>query len=340
MTESVTQTLDTLGTSRREATKSPRWVADFLLLAAVWGSSFLFMHLGAVEFGALPTAAVRVAIAALFLLPFVWMRGLLPTLKQHWRRTFLVGVLNAGIPFACYAYALLSISTGLSSILNATVPMFGALVAWAWLKDKPSRTRSLGLVIGFVGVAMLASRATQPGELFKVNAAGGSPGWAVLACLLACVCYAIAASYTRRFLVGIPSLVTATGSLLGATVGLAVPAALMWPTRAPSGTAWGAMLVAGVLCTGVAYVVFFRLIENAGPPRALSVTFLVPVFAVGYGVLFLGEAVTLWMVLCAVVIVGGTALASDLVKLRRIVPPRLRRTVVQGDTSEAPPPPH
>ena len=335
----------TPGESSAATLQGPRWVADFMLLAAVWGSSFLFMHIGAVEFGPLPTAAVRVAIAALFLLPFVWMRGLLPQLRQHWRRTFVVGVLNAGIPFVCYAYALLSISTGLSSILNATVPMFGAVVAWVWLKDRPSATRTLGLVIGFVGVAMLASRDTEPGELFKVNAAGGSPGWAVLACLLACVCYAVAASYTRRFLVGIPSLVTATGSLLGAALGLAIPAAVFWPARAPSGAAWLAMLAVGVLCTGVAYVVFFRLIKNAGPPRALSVTFLVPVFAVGYGVLFLGEAVTLWMVLCAVIIVGGTALSSDLIKLRRLVPssmlpPRLKRPVSKTLPTEAPPPPH
>jgi drug/metabolite transporter (DMT)-like permease len=321
--------------SADSASREPRWVLDFIVLAAIWGSSFLFMHLGAVEFGAFPTAAVRVAIAALFLLPFVWLRGLLPVLKQHWRKTFFVGILNAGIPFACYAYALLSISTGLSSILNATVPMFGALVAWVWLKDKPAPTRILGLVVGFVGVAMLASRATQPGELFTVNAAGASPGWAVMACLLACVCYALAASYTRRYLAGIPSLVTATGSLLGATLGLALPAAWLWPTQAPSGIAWLAMLAAGVLCTGVAYVVFFRLIANAGPPRALSVTFLVPVFAVLYGVLFLGEAVTLWMLLCALVIVGGTALSSDLLKLSRWMPASRR-----ASATEAPPPPH
>jgi drug/metabolite transporter (DMT)-like permease len=314
--------------------REPRWVLDFFLLAAIWGSSFLFMHLGAVEFGAFPTAAVRVAIAALFLLPFVWMRGLLPMLKQHWRKTFFVGLLNAGIPFACYAYALLSISTGLSSIMNATVPMFGAVVAWVWLKDKPAPTRILGLVVGFVGVAMLASRATQPGDLFKVNAAGASPGWAVLACLLACVCYALAASYTRLHLKGIPSLVTATGSLLGATLGLAVPAALLWPARPPSPIAWLAMLAAGVLCTGVAYVVFFRLIEKAGPPRALSVTFLVPVFAVLYGVLFLGEAVTPWMLLCALIIVGGTALSSDLLKLHKWLPASRSPPV-----TEAPPPP-
>lgn len=134
----------------------PRWGKDFMLLAAIWGSSFLFMRIGTVEFGPLPTAAVRVAIAALFLLPLVWLRGLLPVLGKNWKRIFFIGLLNSGIPFACFSFALLSITTGLSAILNATVPMFGALVAWLWLKDKPTPSRMLGLLIGFAGVALLA----------------------------------------------------------------------------------------------------------------------------------------------------------------------------------------
>ncbi len=294
------------------ARSTPRsWGSDFLLLAAIWGSSFLFMRLGAVEFGALPTAAVRVAIAAVFLLPIVWLRGLLPELKKNWRQTFFIGVLNSGIPFACFSFALLSITTGLSAILNATVPMFGALVAWAWLKDKPNSSRVLGLVVGFAGVAMLAwDKAT-----FKPDASGVAPGWAVLACLLACICYGISASYTKRYLSGLSPLVTAAGSQIGATLGLALPAALLWPAHMPGSTAWLALLAVGVLCTGVAYILFFRLIENAGPQRALSVTFVVPVFAVLYGVLFLGEAVTSWMVVCAAVIVCGTALATGLLKI-------------------------
>ena len=296
------------------------WGFDFVLLAAIWGASFLFMHLGAVEFGVLPTAAVRVAVAALFLLPLVWLNGLLPALKKHWRRTFLIGMLNSGIPFALISFALLHISTGLSSILNATVPMFGALVAWAWLKDKLTASRVLGLVIGFAGVAMLAWRAagtTGPGLAFKPDASGVAPGWAVLACLLACLCYGISASYTKRYLSGLPPLVTAAGSQVGATLGLALPALWLWPARMPGTTAWLALLVVGVLSTGLAYILFFRLIEQAGPQRALSVTFLVPVFAVLYGVLFLGEVVTPWMLLCAAVIVCGTALSTGLLKLGR-----------------------
>jgi drug/metabolite transporter (DMT)-like permease len=296
-------------------TTAPKsWVADFVMLAAIWGSSFLFMRISAVEFGPLPTAALRVAIASLFLFPIVWWRGLLPDLRRNWKRIFVIGLLNSGIPFACFSFALLSITTGLSAILNATVPMFGALVAWFWLKDRPGVSRLLGLVVGFAGVAMLAwDKAT-----FKPDAVSGvAPGWAVLACLLACICYGISASYTKRYLSGLPPLVTAAGSQMGATLGLALPALWLWPARMPGSHAWLALLAVGVLCTGIAYILFFRLIENAGPQRALSVTFVVPVFAVLYGAVFLGEHVTAWMLLCAAVIVLGTALSTGLLAFRR-----------------------
>lgn len=295
------------------ALKNKAWLKDFVLLAAIWGASFLFMRIATVEFGPMATAAVRVAIAAAFLLPLVLLRGLWPVLMKHWRRIFLVGLFNSGIPFACFAFALLSITTGLSAILNATVPMFGAVVAWFWLKDRPTGSRVLGLVVGFTGVAMLAwDKAT-----FKPDASGVAPGWAVLACLFACLCYGLSASYTKRYLTGLPPLVTAAGSQIGATLGLALPAALMWPATAPGSGAWLAVAAVGVLCTGIAYILYFRLIEHAGPPRALAVTFVVPVFAVFYGVVFLGEAVTLWMLLCGVVIVCGTALSTGLLKLGR-----------------------
>jgi drug/metabolite transporter (DMT)-like permease len=289
------------------------WLTEFVLLAAIWGSSFLFMRLGAVEFGALPTAGVRVTIASLFLLPLLLWRGLGPQLARHWKKVFFIGLLNSAVPFACFSFALLSISTGLSAILNATAPLFGALVAWVWLKDRPHGLRILGLVIGFVGVALLAWDKAS----FKPNASGVATGWAVLACLLACLCYGISASYTKRHLNGLPALVTATGSQLGATLGLALPTLWLWPQRMPGTTAWLALLAVGVLCTGVAYILFFRLIENVGPARSLTVTFVVPVFAMLYGAIFLNEAVSLWMLICGVIIVCGTALSANLLKLRR-----------------------
>jgi len=294
------------------ASHSPRvWLTEFILLGAIWGASFLFTRLGAAEFGALPTAGLRVGIAAIFLLPLLLLRGQWQALSAHWEKIFFLGMLNSGIPFALYAYALLSISTGLSSLLNATVPLFGALVAWLWLKDRPHGMKILGLLVGFVGVAMLAWGKAS----FKPDASGLVTGWAVLACLAACLCYGLSASFTKRYLGGVPSLVIATGSQLGATLGLALPTLWLWPSQPPSSTAWLALLAVGVLCTGVAYVLFFRLIDKVGAAGSLTVTFLIPVFAVLYGVVFLGESVTAWMLICGTVILLGTALSMGLLKL-------------------------
>ncbi len=284
---------------------------DFGILSAIWGASFLFMQMAAPQFGVMPTAALRVAIASLVLLPLVWHRGLLATLRHHWRATFLVGVFNSGIPFALYAFALAHLSTGLTSILNATTPMFGALVAWIWLRDRPGASRVTGLVIGFIGVALLAGR----GAGLRPEADLQIAVWAVLACLAATTCYALAASFTKKHIPSLPPLVTATGSQIGATWALALPALWFRPDHWPSASVWGALLVVGVLCTGVAYILYFRLIENSGPARALTVTFLVPVFAIAYGVLFLGESVTAWMLLCGAVILLGTSLSSGLIRL-------------------------
>lgn len=287
------------------------WLADFLILAAIWGSSFLFMRVAALELGALPTAAIRVAIASVFLLPLMLSKGHWAELRQHWKPVLFVGVLNSGVPFALYSFAVMHITTGFSSILNATVPLFGAVVAWIWLGDKPSLSRTVGLAIGFGGVVLLAGGQAS----FKPNASGIAPAWAVLACLGATTCYALAASFTKKHIPSLPPLVTATGSQIGATLALALPALWFRPDHWPSASAWWSLLVVGVMCTGVAYILYFKLIEKSGPARALTVTFLVPVFAIAYGVLFLGEAVTAWMLLCGAVILVGTALSSGLVKL-------------------------
>lgn len=294
-------------------------IIDFVLLAAIWGSSFLFMRYAVVDFGFVGTAAVRVAIASAFLLPLMLLRGQGPELHRQWKKVFVLGMLNSGLPFLLFAYALLAITTGLSAILNATVPLFGALIAWLWLKERPGGSRVLGLVIGFAGVALLAWDKAS----FKPDASGIAPAWAVLACLLATVCYGIAANATKRYLTGVPALALATGSQMGATLGLALPALLSWPARPPGTQAWLAVVAVGILCTGIAYILYFRLIDQVGPARAVAVTFVLPVFAVVYGAVFLDEAVTAWMVTCGAVIVLGTALSTGLLKIPAL---RARRT--------------
>ena len=287
-------------------------IIDFVVLAAIWGASFLFMRLGIGEFGVVATAAVRVTVATCFLAPLMLAKGHGAAFRQHWWKVFLVGILNSALPFLLFAFALLSITTGLSAILNATVPLFGALVAWWWLKDRPTGSRVLGLLVGFAGVAALAWDKAS----FKPDAATGiAPAWAVLACLLATLCYAIAASAAKRFLSGLPPLMTATGSQMGSMVVLAGPALWLRPAHVPGLQAWLALVVLGVLCTGIAYILYFRLIEQAGPSRAVAVTFAIPVFAILYGALFLGEPVTLDMLMWGSVVLIGTALSTGVLKL-------------------------
>ena len=291
--------------------KIQRWQTEFLLLAMIWGASFLFMRTAAVEFGALLTAGLRVGIAALFLLPLLLLRGQGPVLRAHWKPVFMIGVFNSALPFALYAFAVQHITTGLSSILNATVPLFGAMVAWAWLGDRPTLSRAIGLGIGFLGVLLLAAGEAS----FTPNASGIAPLWAVAACLLATMSYGLSANFAKRFIPHVPPLATATGSQMGATLALLLPSLLTLPPASPSLQAWGALVVVGVVSTGVAYILYFRLIDQTGPARALTVTFLVPVFAIAYGVLLLDEHITPWMIACGVVIVVGTGLASGLLQL-------------------------
>ena len=293
------------------ASRPTPWIPEFVLLAAIWGASFLFTRMGTVEFGVWATAGLRVLIATLFLLPILFLRGHSQSLREHWKLVLLVGITNSAIPFVCFSFALQSITVGLSSLLNATVPLFGAVIAWVWLSDRPSGSRMLGLAIGFLGVAMLAWDKAS----FKPDASGLSSGWGVLACLFACFCYGISASFTKRFLGGLPSLVSSTGSQLGAALALFPLTIFYWPSHEVSLKAWGAVITLGVVCTGFAYILFFRLIERAGPAKALSVTFAIPVFAVLYGVVLLGETVTPWMVGCGLVIVLGTTLSTGILKL-------------------------
>jgi drug/metabolite transporter (DMT)-like permease len=292
------------------ASQQTSWIPEFVLLAAIWGASFLFTRIGTVEFGVWATAGLRVLIATLFLLPILLIRGHSQSLREHWKLVLLVGLTNSAIPFVCFSFALQSITVGLSSLLNATVPLFGAVIAWVWLSDRPSGSRMLGLAIGFLGVAMLAWDKAS----FKPDASGLSSGWGVLACLFACICYGISASFTKKFLGGLPSLVSSTGSQLGAALALLPLTIFYWPSQVVSMKAWGAVVTLGVVCTGFAYILFFRLIERAGPAKALSVTFAIPVFAVLYGVILLGETVTPWMVGCGLVIVLGTTLSTGLLK--------------------------
>ncbi len=286
--------------------------AELTLLAAIWGASFLFMRMGAGEFGAVAVAALRVSGAALLLMPLLALRRQTAALRRHWRPIFVVGVINSALPFLGFAYALMSITAGLAAIFNATAPLFGAAVAWLWLNERLTRLRTVGLALGFGGVVALAWSNVNSAAEFKT---GGS-GWAVVACVAASALYGLAANYTRKRLVGVAPLAVAAGSQLAATLCLALPAVIWWPQAAPSPRAWIAMVLLAFVCTGFAYLLFFRLIAHVGAANAIAVTYLVPLFAMLWGGLFLAEQVTLPMITGGAVILLGTGFATGMLGMR------------------------
>lgn len=287
----------------------PRDLAELLTLAALWGASFLFMRMGAGEFGAVALAATRGAGAILLLLPLLLWQRQIGALRAHWRPIFILGITNSALPFLAYSYAALSITAGLSAIFNAASPLFAAVIAALWLKDRLTPARMLGLAIGFGGVVWLAWD--------KASFKPGGSGWAVVACVAATMLYGFSANYTKRMLAGVPPMAVAAGSQLSAALVLALPAWIWWPAAAPSAVAWWAAGLLAVVCTGAAYVLYFRLIAHVGPANAITVTFLIPVFAVAWGWLLLDEALTPAMAVGCAVIVLGTGLVTGVIRPMR-----------------------
>ena len=285
-----------------------RDVAELLALAALWGGSFLFMRVAVPAFGPLALAFLRVFGAALMLVPLLAARGELASLRRHWRPIAVVGFVNSALPFLCFAYAALTINAGVSAIFNSATPLFAAIVAWLWLGDRMTPLRIAGLAIGFSGVLWIGWDKADFGP-------GGSAA-AIGACLLATMSYGIAPSLTKRRLGGVPPLAVAAGSQVAAALFLAVPAALAWPAIAPSAQAWLMMALLAFLGTGFAYVLYFRPIANAGPANAVAVTYLIPIFAVVWGGVFLGERLTPTLVAGCLVIFVGTALATGVLRPR------------------------
>lgn len=290
---------------------------DLIILAVVWGASFLFMRVAGPEFGPFALVEVRVAIAGLFLLPFLLLRSGLAELAANWKALVLLGTLSSALPFVLLVYSTLHITGGFASILNATSPLWAALIAWVWLADRMTVSQVAGLVLGFIGVYILVWDEMSFALIDGVTLA-------ILAALLSSVCYGAAANYTKRYVWRVNPLVLAVGSQLGAAIVLLPGAVLTWPEAPISSIAWLSVIAMGIVSTGLAYILYFRLIASAGPAKAITVTYLVPVFAMLWGALFINETVSLTMAVGCAVILVGTALATGIIKLWRLTPPTIK----------------
>ncbi len=298
-----------------------RDLTDLLLLAAIWGGSFLFMRMLVPAFGPVAMAFVRVAGAALLLLPLLLLRGQWPALRDNWRPMVLLGLTNSALPFLLFGYAAYTLPAGLAAIFNAATPLSTALIAWLWLGDPLTRWRSAGLALGFAGVAGLAFYKSIDVSSLQGLQLDHNTALAVAACLAGTLFYGHAGCHAKRYLPGVPAMAMAAGTQTAAALALLGPALLTWPQVNPSLRDWTMAVALAVLASGVAYMLYFRLITHIGPTGAASVTFLVPVFAAGWGALVLGEAVTLPMLIGGAVILAGTALVIGLLPRRQAAPP-------------------
>jgi drug/metabolite transporter (DMT)-like permease len=252
-------------------------------LAAIWGASFLFMRMVAPVLGALWTAELRFAIAGAAMFAYMIASKQPMRFGAHWKSYLVLGIFSSALPGSLFAFAALTLPSGYSAILNATTPLWGALIAAAVLGDRITPRTILGLFMGIAGVSFLVR--LGPIEFSAPVLV------ATLACLAATCCYGIANVFTKHKADRIDAPMMATGAQLTAALAL-VPLLPFAP--APGNLSPGltlAVLALGLLCSGVAYFLYFRLVVNVGPARSMSVTFLIPLFALFWGWLFLDEAI-------------------------------------------------
>ncbi|MEK3790699.1 DMT family transporter [Paenibacillus sp. FSL R7-0204] len=257
--------------------------ATLLLLAFAWGASFLFMRIASPELGPVFTTELRVTIAGAALLLYALLTRRRLGLLKYWKSFLLLGAINAALPFTLICMAELHLSASLAAILNATTPMFAALAAWGTRKEKPGAAKSAGLIIGLVGVGVLVGWSPLPLTSTVLLSVGYSLG--------AALCYAFGGLYASRVGSGLSPLALAAGQQLGASMVLLPLAVIFAPDHLPSSAAVYSVLGLSLICTSVAYLLYFRLIASVGPVKTVSVTFLVPVFGLLWGVIFLQEQV-------------------------------------------------
>lgn len=284
-------------------------IVELLGLGALWGTSFLFMRMAAPEFGAVSLVALRVGIAALFLLPILLYTASLKPVRERAGNVLLMGFFNSALPFTLFTYATLFLTAGYTAVINATAPLFTAIVAFVWVGERLSRVGIFGLLLGLVGVVVLVWD--------KLGGGLSGAGLAIAAGLAGAFSYGIAGNFARIRLPGLGSLELATGSQIAASLLLLPLCVAYWPAEMPSLRAWLAVLALGIPCTGIAYILFFRLLVRLGPAKAVTVTYIVPISAMIAGALVLDEVVTTRMLAGCGLILLGTGLATGVIRLGR-----------------------
>ena len=271
-----------------------------IILAAIWGGSFIFMRVLAPVLGPVITADLRVLIAGLALILYFKVIGFDLEWKINWKHYLIIGVINSGVPFLLYAFAALHIPASYSVILNSTSPMFGVIFSAIWLSEKLTLKKVFGIMLGVIGVSFVTKVGAVAADVFFFLS--------VAACLTSAICYALAGVYIKRFVkTAKPMGIAGASQLLAGFVLL--PFIFFSPLRGEITTpVIFNILGLALVCSAIAYLIYYKLIADVGPTKALTVTFLMPVFGMFWGYLFLSESITLSMVIGCILIIAGTIL--------------------------------
>ena len=272
-----------------------------LTLAAIWGGSFLFTRIGAPVLGPVILVEYRVALAAAFLMIVAVFLHKPLQVTQHWRHYLVLGIFNGALPFLLFGFAAKTLSASALCILNATSPIWGAVIGAVWARHRLNGRTILGLGLGILGVGLVVG--------FDHLADQRGAGIAIAAALMAACCYGIATTYAKTAK-SVDSFSNAHGSMWAATLVIAPAIPFASATAYATTGLMLAVLALGVVCTGIAFLLYFRLVRDVGGTAALTVTFLIPVFGILWGHLFLGEAITLGMIAGSCIVVVGTALVT------------------------------
>lgn len=278
-------------------------VLELLFLAAIWGFSPLFVRISSPVLGPVWLIEFRVLLAGLVLLLFVIKTGLVSEIRRKIIPLFIAGCFNSAIPFLLLAYAALTLPVGFTSVLVATTPLFGTIISFVWLKERLTISRIIGLVLGFIGVTILIG--------WKTTYITQSFNLAIIAGLTACLLYAIGAPYIKKHLSDVSPLVTAAGTQLSAALFILPFIPFTIPAAIPTIKIIFAVIALGFFCTALGYILYFRLIQNIGVSRTLTVIYLTPIFAMLWGLIFLKEPITPSMILSCFLILFGVAIANN-----------------------------
>ncbi|HEX8783008.1 MAG TPA: DMT family transporter [Steroidobacteraceae bacterium] len=300
MADSLTSTAAPARAAPAADAASWRTPLELTLLGAIWGASFMFMRVAAADFGPFPLVELRLAFGAFVLTPFLW-RARAQFTGTLWLRIAGIAMMNATVPLTLFAWAAERAPAGIGAISNGMTVMFTALVAFVFFGERIGARRLTGLMIGFVGVIILASGKT----------AGVSVAPAALAGTAASLCYGIGINLVRRYLTPYPPAAVAAAALTSGALLLAPLAVLNWPHHPLPAASWVSALLLGVLCTGFAFVLYYRLVARIGAPRTSTVTYLIPLFGVIWAWLLLGEPLTVTMALAGTLILAGVALSQQ-----------------------------